>query len=121
MAKYFLKLGEKEIPRISKLTITPFFRSETRKTTLSGGLAIDRGDVKKRIEATVKIMSADELRELELTLGNITVEAEFYYLNELTKSTFITEPVMTKDEIYIYNDRSKGVYYVNIKFTMEEQ
>ncbi len=121
MAKYYLRLGNMEVPRVSNLTITPFYRAETRQTTLSGGLAVDRGDVKKRIEATVKIMSADELAELENLLASIIVSAEFYYLEKLVSINVVADPIQSRNEIYLYGKREKGAYYTNIKFTLEEQ
>ena len=121
MGKYYLKISGKEIPRVSSLVTTNFFRTETRQTTFSGGLAIDRGDVKKRVETSVKIMSAKEFKELEMTLNAIIIDAEFYYRGELVSTKMIANPVTSFNEIYLYGKREEGVYYTDIKFMMEEQ
>lgn len=121
MSKYYLKLGEMTVPRVSKLIVTHFYRAESRQTTLSGGLAVDRGDVKKRLEINIKIMSAAELRELERVLDTIVTTAEFYYLDEHKTINVVADPILSKDEIYLYGKRENGVYYANIRFTLEEQ
>lgn len=121
MAKYYLKLNGTEVPRVSSLIVTPFYRAETRQTTLSGGLAVDRGDLKKRIDVMIKIMSADEYAELESVLKTIVAKAEFFYGENLETINVIADPVRSKDEIYPYGIRENGVYYANIKLTLEEQ
>ena len=121
MTNYYLKLGAKEIPRVSSLIVTPFYRAETRQTTLSGGLAVDRGDLKKKIEVTIRLMSAAELDELENLLATIVVSAEFYYNNTLVAVNMVADPIQSKQEVYYYGKRENGVYYANIKFTLEEQ
>lgn len=121
MGKYYLKISGKEIPRVSSLTTTNFFRAETRQITFSGGLAIDRGDVKKRVETSVKIMSAEEFKALETALNAIVVDTEFYYRGELVSAKMIASPITSFNEVYLYGKREKGVYYTDIKFVMEEQ
>lgn len=121
MSKYYLKLQDNVIPRVSNIVSTNFFRAETKKTTLNGGLTVDRGDVKIRLDVTVKVMSASEVKALEKILNEIIILAEFYNLDTLTNLTMVTEPISSKTEVYLYGDRTKGVYYTNVKFTLEEQ
>lgn len=121
MNNCYLAISGNVIKRVQKIIETPFYRAESRQTTLSGGLAVDRGDLKKRLEVTIRIMSAEELTALEEILDNITATAEFYSRNKLVTIDMIAQPITSCEEIYLYNDRNKGVYYVNVKFTLEEQ
>ena len=121
MNKYYLKLGSYEVPRVSKIRVNNFYRAESRQTTLSGGLAVDRGDVKKRLEINIRLMTAAEMEELENVLDNIVATAEFYYLGKLTTINVVADPVASRDEIYLYGNREKGVCYANIRLTLEEQ
>lgn len=66
-------------------------------------------------------MSAGELRALEKLLKNITVEAQYFSRDELITLNMISQPISSAEEVFLFNKRQKGVYYINIKFTLEEQ
>lgn len=66
-------------------------------------------------------MSAEELRNLETLLDNIIVEVQYYSRNELVTLNMIAQPISSADETFLFNKRQRGVYYTNIKFSLEEQ
>lgn len=118
--RHYLKIENYTVPRVSKLDVAGFYRSEERKTTFSGGLAVDRGQYKKKISARIRIFSADEKRALEALLQKIIVKAEFYDNGEIVQKDMISAPIKSFQSCFPSRSEENAVY-TDVVLELEEQ
>lgn len=115
-----LKIEGEEVQNLSSIIVSEFYRNESQKVTLSGGLAIDRGEIKLKLSARIRSASLAQIKNIERKLSKIFVTAEFYYRGELVEKRMAASPIPKYTKEYL-NESEKEPYYRNIEFTLEEQ
>lgn len=118
--RYYLEIDGYSVPRVGKMTVIGFYRNEDRKTTFSGGLAVDRGEEKLKISAKARIFSNVEMKTIEAKMKKIFVPAKFYYRGEVVEKNMITAPVKSYNSGYP-NRSEAGEIFTDIVIEMEEQ
>lgn len=115
-----LKIEGETVPNVSAIIVDDFYRDETKKTTLSGGLSIDRGDLKLKLVVRIRSASLLQLKELERKLSSIIVTAEFYYRGKLVEKAMVASTIPKYEEEYP-NGSEEEPYYRKIEFELEEK
>ncbi|MCM1334296.1 MAG: hypothetical protein NC084_13240 [Bacteroides sp.] len=118
--KYYLKIDGYEVPNITSLVVSEFYRNETQTVTLSGGLAVDRGASKLKVYVRLRSAGLEKIKALEEKISGITAEAEFYYRGERVIRQMIASPISGYD--VSYPERTEeNPYYEWVTFELEEQ
>lgn len=118
--RHYLEIDGYTVPRVSRLNVKPMYRNETRKTTLSGGLAVDRGEEKLKLSARARILSTTEMKTIEAKLKKIFVSVKFYYRGEIVEKKMITSPISPKNSGYPNRSEADEVY-TDVTIELEEQ
>ena len=123
MRTFHLEVDGKFIPHVTRLEITKFYRTESRRTNIDGGLIIDRGKEKVRISALVSYAEPEIIKHLEAAHRKMffpvvyaDIENYWGYLDKCAIS-----PIERNTPFYLYGDRDKGIVQTNTQLLIEEQ
>lgn len=120
LGRYYLKIGTVSY-KVIKQQVYKFARQEDRTTSFAGTDRVDRSALKYRVISVIPIISAADYVVLQTAAEGITATCEFYDGATLkTGKTMIIDLPQTPQPWYKYGDRTKGVYFTNVKITMEE-
>lgn len=120
IGRFYLKINNYVVPRVSHCRVSKFARNESRTTSFAGSDRVDRSALKYRLSARVALLSAAEMQTIQAAAENITATVQFYDGANLVQKTMIIDLPDTPEPWYKYGDRTKGVYYTNYDLTMEE-
>lgn len=117
---HYLKIDGYCVPEISSIVVGEFFRNESRLTTFSGGIAVDRGSPKLQVTVRIRRANLTQIEAIEEKLAPIILPAEFYYRGEIVQRSMVSSPISTYRVEYPELSE-KSPYYRAIEFTLEEQ
>lgn len=121
IGRFYLKIGNISVKNVTAQQVYQFARQENRTTSFAGSDRVDRSALKYKVISKIGIISAADWATLYAAIKGISATCEFYDgATKITGKTMIIDLPQTPEPWYKYGDRTKGVYYTNVRLTMEE-
>lgn len=121
IGRFYLKIGTVSYKNVSQQQVYKIARTENRTTSFAGTDRVDRSALKYRVISNIAIISAADYAVLQAAAEAITQTCEFYDgATKVSGKTMIIDLPQTPQPWYKYGNRTNGVYFTNVKITMEE-
>ena len=121
IGRFYLKIGTVSYKNVSQQQVYKIARTENRTTSFAGTDRVDRSALKYRVISNIAIISAADYAVLQAAAEAITQTCEFYDgATKVSGKTMIIDLPQTPQPWYKYGARTNGVYFTNVKITMEE-
>lgn len=117
---YYLSINSVAMSRISEQQVYKFTRSENRQNSFAGTVCVDRSALKYRVISKAALMTQSEMNTLETAAAAITATVGFYDGTTLKSKTCVIKLPEKPVPIYKFQDKSKGVYYKDVRIEVEE-
>lgn len=122
MYRYKLIINNESIPNCTSLSVNTFYRSESVKNNMAGGLLIDRisGGQKRRISATISMVTKATLNSLRAAQNLIFVDMQCYDNCLLKSFTGNITAIDVPPALHRYGSET-DIIYDKITITIEER
>lgn len=119
--KHYLSIDGHEFGNCSQITITPVYRGEKIKKTLSGKLCVDRiGGEQLEISAKLNMLNAADVEALRTSQAKVISLVSFFVCGELITKSMRLKHLSLPSPIYFYGNPSSDYIYGTLTIGMEE-
>ncbi len=115
------KINETALHSVTRVEISKEARNRVESINLNGDMLIDQSALKRKISVNIALCSAAEMAVIEAAVAAGFADITFYEGAELVTITATCPSISKPDPVYLYGDRTKGVYYNDISLSWEER